>query len=411
MSDLGKVVLAIILTQSWMAHSNPNQFDCDLETIKKFCETLKSKEKTQLRSKSPYKFSNGETMPSVDSISGSTIEFDELGRTNIPWGKMQRLEKLFKQTQKYSQEAIRNGRRMDALSAEEKNLISRIQTMKLSKLQSSRDQEVCKSNFGYAYDPSSHSLIMCPEMAGYPKSSIVWTMGAFIGRGLGSCATSFPKASDTDPKAVMGVISPSKHPFNNLKACLIQGGYPDAPGGIDFNKPEVKAIVDSQISQSFQTKSPSLPESPKTLADALKSEKNLAWAKEVVSDFRECLPEQTNARVDSGIQDWFGSEVVARYLEDQPLQVESTEDHMQPLAVLVDFSCRSPKSAELTQKFHVPLDQRLESAVFSNPRLRRALNCSPKVPAKQVCSIGEAQGTLSPRPQGPPTGDSGKSVR
>jgi hypothetical protein len=362
--------------------------DCDVKTVANFCEKLKSKEKTQLRSRIPHKFSNGESMPSADSISGNTLETYEDGRPNIPWGKMQRLQKLYAQTQKYAQEAVLQGRSYDEISQEEKNLIERIKTMKLSNLQSSEDQEICRSNWGYGYSPRTHTLIMCPEMAGYPSSAIVWSMAAFVGRGLGTCATGVLKWTDSKKKVVFDTIPKEKYPLQNLRSCLLREGYPDSPGGIDFEKPELKNILNAEIGRAHQSRSNDLPQRSEKLTDALKNEENLKWAKGLINEHRECLPEQTNARVDSGIQDWFGSEVTARFLEDHPLNAQTPEDNLQPLAAMVDFTCRSPKAEELTQKFHVPIETRLNSAIFSNERLRRAMNCSPKVPAKGICSSG-----------------------
>lgn len=379
------------------------EVDCDLKTVENFCATLKAKEKTQLRSKIPHRFSNGESMPSVDSITGDTISSYEDGRPNIPWGKMQRLQKIYAQTQKYAEDAILKGRTVDELSSEEKNLIARIKSMKLSDLRSEEEQNICRQNYRFGYSPKNHSLVMCPEMAGYPASGIVWAMAAFMGRGLGTCVTGVTKYTDAKKNLVYDRISESNHPFNlscsssgcqtkedgnSLRNCLMRGGYPDAgPKGIDFSKPELKKIMESEIARSHQAKSPDLPTKTEKLGDALKDEKNIAWAKQLVSDYRECLPEHTNSRVDAGFQDWFGSEVTGRYLEDHPLNAQTPEDNLQPIAAMVDFTCRTPQADELERKFHVPLATRFNSAIFANERLRKAMNCNPKVPAKQICDV------------------------
>ncbi len=366
--------------------------ECNLKTLETFCESLKAKEKTQLRSSIPHKFSNGESMPSADSIHGASIEMHENGETpNIPWGKMQRLQKLYKVTQAYAQEAIRRGRPLSELSSEEKNIIERLKTMKLGDLHTAQDREMCNSGYRFGYNPHSHSLIMCPEMAGYPASGIVWAMAAFMGRGIGTCVTGGLKYVDAKKNVVFDLIPEEKYPLNSLRSCLIKGGFPDAKKNIDFEKPELKAIMGNEITRSHKNKSAALPMNTGELAAALKDEKNIAWAKKTVGDLRECLPEQTNSRVDSGIQDSFGSEVAARYLEDHPLNAVTPEDALQPLAPMVDYICRTPKADELTRKFHVPIETRLNSAIFANARLRKVMNCSPKTPAKQICSIGDSE--------------------
>lgn len=379
------------------------EVDCDLKTVENFCAALKAKEKVQLRSKIPHRFSNGETMPSVDSITGDTLETNQDGRPNIPWGKMQRLQKIYAQTQKYAQDAILKGRTLEELSPEEKNLIERIKSMKLSDLRTDEEQNICRENYRFGYSPKNHTLVMCPEMAGYPASGIVWAMAAFMGRGLGTCVAGATKFTDAKKNVVFDRIPEDSHPFNqsctsagcqakedgnSLRNCLMRGGYPDAGlQGIDFTKPELAKILESEIARSYQAKSPELPNRTAKLSDAVKDEKNLSWAKKLISDYRECMPEHTNSRVDAGFQDWFGSEVAGRYLEDHPLNARTPEDNLQPIAAMVDFTCRTPRADELERKFHVPLPTRFNSAIFANERLRKAMNCSPKVPAKQICDV------------------------
>ena len=390
------MILLTLLTSlaasvSWIANAKADSptVDCDLKTLTNFCESLKAKEKTQLRSKIPYTFSNGESMPSIDSISGQSLETSDSGALNIPWGKMQRLQKLFAQTKKYAQDAILQGRSYDQISNEEKNLIDRIKMVKLSEFRTAEEREVCQSNWRYGFSPRGNALVMCPEMAGYPNSAIVWSMAAFIGRGLGNCVTGAVNYSDPKQKLVADRIPAEKHPFNaSLRSCMIQGGYPDGSDGPDFSKPELAKIVDAEIARSHQIKSPDLPVRTEKLADTLKNEKNVAWARKLITDYRECLPEHTNARVDSGIQDWFGAEVAARYLEDHPLNAQTPEDNLQPVAAMVDCVCRTPQADELTRKFHVATETRLDSAIFANERLRKVMNCNPKVPAKRTCNIG-----------------------
>lgn len=384
--------------------------DCDMKTVEKFCDSLKAKEQTQLRSKIPYTFSNGESMPSVDSITGDTLESYDNGAVKIPWGKMQRLQKIYAETQKYAQEAILQGRKLESLSDEEKNLIQRIKSMKLSDLSDTTDQETCKNNDRFGYSPRSNSLIMCPEMAGYPASGIVWAMAAFMGRGLGTCATGAIKYVDAKKKVVFDLIPVEKHPFNlactsagcapkddgrSLRSCLIQGGYPDTVAVIDFTKPELKKILDAELARAYQMKSPDMPVPSENAADAAKDPKNVNWMKGLVTNLRECMPEQTGSRVDAGIQDWFGSEVAARYIEDHPLNAQTAEDNLQPIAAMVDFKCRTPRADELERKFHVPLQTRFDSAIFANDRLRKAMNCSPKVPAKRTCNVSLPPGTAT----------------
>lgn len=135
-----------------------------------------------------------------------------------------------------------------------------------------------------------------------------------------------------------------------------------------------------RLGLTIPTPAPNLPPTRQCAA--------MVAARKLITDYRECLPEHTNARVDSGIQDWFGAEVAARYLEDHPLNAQTPEDNLQPVAAMVDYVCRTPQADELTRKFHVATETRLDSAIFANERLRKVMNCNPKVPAKRTCNIG-----------------------
>lgn len=85
---------------------------------------------------------------------------------------------------------------------------------------------------------------------------------------------------------------------------------------------------------------------------------------------------------------------------------------LQPVAAMVDFICRTPKADELNRKFHVENETRFTSAIFANERLRKAMNCSPKAPAKRICDIGPR--LESPRhggASGRPSGNSQDTVK
>lgn len=78
----------------------------------------------------------------------------------------------------HAQDAILQGRGYDQLSEEEKNLFERIKTMKLSEFRTAEEREVCRSGSRFGFSPQHHTLVMCPEMAGYPSSAIVLVNGS-----------------------------------------------------------------------------------------------------------------------------------------------------------------------------------------------------------------------------------------
>ena len=171
-----------------------------------------------------------------------------------------------------------------------------------------------------------------------------------------------------------------------LMACLKEAGYPDEIR-FDENNEDVRKFVDTLIPALAQSLEHSLPDKKVAGTQIHKSSANRKYAQDFVIENRECFPLVTNSRLDVGIQDWFASDVTARYLADHPLKGKTPEDSLGPLASIVDFSCRCTNADELTQKYHTDLATRINEGIFSNPRLRQALNCQPSQTTKKTCTV------------------------
>ena len=382
------------------ANDGDTSVECNYEAMEKFCAKMQKTEQTQLRSKSPHKFSNGMQMPSIDSLKGSSIGPDTNG-SPIEWRDMKKLQKLFAETKKYSIEAILQGRSEEQISEEEKNMLSRVKLMTLSDLSHSEDQKMCKEDFYYGYTSRTNSLVMCPGIARYPDSAIVMAMSSFVGRSLGNCVTGFMSIKNPAKKIDIPVISKDKHTFNQfchmggcekakadqgLMNCLRDGGISDGDDPIDYSTKEAQQLVDNHIKVEHQKKNSKLPVAGANRAESLKKSENVEWAKNQISENKYCFPEVTNARMDSGIQDWFGAEVTARYLEDNPLKAKTAEDNLQPLATMIDYICRT-KNDEITRLYQASTESRFNAAIFTNERLRKVMNCSPAKSIKKNCSV------------------------
>lgn len=396
-----QIFTAILLSAAWS--NSGAQLDCNFETVKKFCEKMKEKEKTQLKSKSPHKFSSGEQMVPMDDIENQLIVLRERQENNQPllsYTEHKKFKKVHEKMKKYARESILQGREESELSVFEKSILARLMSMGLSDLTNPIDQSSCLEKGGYAYSPATNNLILCPMMAGYPESALIWAMSAFAGRGIATCSTQI-----YTPK-VMGPNGPHKaakmpalaHPFQDfctesgckpesgLMACLADAGYPNE-AKFDASSDLTKKTVDNLIPALANTPDyqSMIKKGPKD--QMIKNAENREAAKSVILENKGCFPEITNYRVDSGIQDWFGSDVTARYLADHPIQAKTPEDNLEPLASVVDFVCRYPNANEITTKFHAPIETRINGGIFSNPIFRKALNCNPVTSAKKNCTV------------------------
>lgn len=398
--------LSVILFLSF-AQAQQEMIDCNYEqTAKKFCENMKAKEKEQNNDKlSPLQFSNGR-MPSRNALKNSSADFDKRN-PKLTKAEHERLTKLHEEVKKYLAESITKGREEKDLSAEEKNLLARLKMLTVSDFSNPKDEEVCRKNYNYGFDTRSYKLIVCPVMLDYPDSSLVWAMGAFSGRTLASCLTSFdmPDLNVKSGKGTLSRIAPDKHPFNlfchsggcekdkGLVACLKKGNISDSTG-VDLSSSDAQATVDNLIRSGLQDKSMKLPVR-KSEEVALKDPKNIEWSKNMIESHKACYPEITGYRLDSGVQDWFGSEVTARYLQDHPLVINSPEDRLQPMAAIIDYTCRMDKAEEMTRKWHAPNEQRFNSAIFTNKSFREAMNCNPQTSIKENCGLSSRGGVAS----------------
>ena len=111
--------------------------------------------------------------------------------------------------------------------------------------------------------------------------------------------------------------------------------------------------------------------------------------------------------MDSGIQDWFGSEVTAKYLEEHPIKAKTAEDYLEPMATMIDYNCRMDNADDITKKTHAPIETRFNSAIFTNPRLRKAMNCHPQKSIQKNCTVSAQFKVAAPVPTNEQSGSKG----
>lgn len=378
--------------------------DCNYKTIQKFCEKIKATEKTQLNNQSPFQFSSKNAdgsrsqMITKDEIINQGFVLSQRREKRQPLlsnREQNRFQDLWKKTKKYARESILQGRNESDLTANELNLLARIENIKLSDLKNSADSDVCFNNGYYAFVPQTNSVVMCPVMANYPDSALIWNMGAFMGRSLGSCIPRFLKSNYKGKE--YPELTNDTHPFRQkcntsgcqpgggLVNCLKEAGYSDNLN-INTSTKEASSIIDFIIKGSMSSESMNLPKKTGNISEILADNGNREFAKKIMTDNRECYVEATDSRTDAGVQDWFGSDVVSRYLEDNPVRAKATEDYLEPIAAIADFHCRFENADQLNKTTHAPPEVRFEG-IFSNPRLRKAMNCNPSKSVKKNCTV------------------------
>lgn len=377
------------------------QLECNYKTIQKFCDKLKDKEKTQLNNKSPFKFSSGKEMPPKDGIINQMVELNERpDGQKLDYYEHKRFVELHKKMKLYAHESILQGREPSDLTSEEKNLFDRVSSLEISDLKSQADLKVCTDLGYFGYNPSTHKLVVCPVMRGYPDSSLIWAMAAFTGRTLGNCMT---QVQDIKFKKFdMPKIPRDQHPFQKfcshagpggcesgkgLMACLKEGGFSEGTDDIDFSKGPAAEAQNFVLNALVNSKHPNLALKTGSRADLLKNDGNIKASQDLIKSNKHCYKEVSGADLDSGIQDWFGSEVTARYLEDHPIKAKTPEDYLEPMATMIDYNCRMPNADVITRKTHAPVETRFNSAIFTNPRLRKAMNCHPQKSIQKNCTV------------------------
>jgi hypothetical protein len=395
----------VLIFASQFVLANSPQVVCNYETVQEFCKKIENTEKQQLKSKSPFKFSGGGQMITRDSIENERFVLNERQAENKPlleWSEQSKFNKAFDKVKKYARDSILQGREESELSEEEKNMLMRVQTMRVSSLNNPSDRQVCFDGARFGYSPMSHSLVMCPIMAGYSESALVWSMSAFVGRSLSTCPLAL---SDYNMKmngktTHMPPVPREKNPFQQfcstegcrsgggLLKCLKEGGFPDNED-FDLESVEAKKVIDralNHFAQSPKNKMNPLPVLAGKKEDITSNPENQKAIRDYLRTHRSCYPTITNSRIDSGIQDWFGADVAARYLKDHPIDAKVPEDNLEPLAALIDYNCRFPNSEEVTREFHADIKTRFNSAIFTNPALRKALNCQEGPSIRRNCS-------------------------
>lgn len=377
---------------------------CNYKDVQKFCEKVKDP---------GFSFSSKKKFVAASDLEGEAVKSSVLS-----YEQYEHLNKLFVEMKKYATQAILQNRKESELSKEEKELLNRIQNISLSTLKGTEDKVICDKSEYFGYHPQTNHLVVCPIMAGYPDSALIWAMAAFTGRSLGQCMTSSLSGKiDPEKNYQLEKIEKKKHPFqltcigdkcsdsSGLMKCLKENKYTDGNGEESKNETAEKREVTEILTRSYNHPGNKAARDKMKLTEFVSNSAMRNQAQTFLTENKECFPGATNARIDVGIQDWFGSEVLARYLNDgHETIVKKPEDRYEPLAVIIDYECRFKNRDEMNQKYNAPNETRFNGGIFSNSRLRRAIGCeAPEgFPKKRDCAISTKSPEVETSPSLPP---------
>ncbi len=332
-------------------------------------------------------------MPSKAELENQVTEFEKRKR-KLTKEEKEKFTRVFKKAQEYSEQIILDGRSPDELSYEEKGLLSRVQSMKLSDLEQEADQPVCRQEGYLAIVPQTGSIVLCPILFGYSEAALIHATGITIGRALSSCFTTLPKAATKHEP-----IKPSHDPFDlrcdqracspgGLRTCLVDG----AKGAIskvkapDFTTPHAKEFLE-EIAKSMK-------------ADVADAQAKLAPN---VKAYPTCFPAITGDQTDSATGDWFGSGVLARHRESQSKAGGSKEEPIESMALFIDDACRFKKRKNMgPRNGHPDYAVRFNDVAMKNAHLRTQLGCLKDPTATMDCTLSLRKTAAQPSTEGSP---------
>ena len=325
-----------------------------------------------------------------------------------------RQKRLFDYAQEKMKEMIIRGRKESSLTEEERNLIRRIESVKLGTAKKAADMVSCAKETPNAfYFPPTHSVSLCENALRLSDANLVMILGHEIGHAIDPCQSgcdhykadkkmmeeylSSEERSSidnllVDGKSIRDIIKTVKsektdyaldvhgsnnqtlsmidhkvytldnkaipekdYPFNKLKSCLItQEGFDD------INDKDIEAEVRKH--ESYMARKGTQV----TRADKENLKKNLMKLKNCFG-LSEKSSEMPEVMSDVG-----GSYVLSSYLKDNPPKSEA--DAIGSVGMFIEGSCARaplPVGIEILKERHPDSVRRLKSAILNFPGVAR----------------------------------------
>ena len=355
--------------------------------------------------------------------------------------KRKKVEDLFKYAQKKLVSMVHSRLENGADEASVDALLSKVKTVELASDAESSEEPGCSSlsQAPYAfYSSFQHKIILCKMIYDLPVEQALQLIAHELGHSIDNCQAQVPlyqldagnkkkwaevKKACSEPACLAEVreiealwcrpslqnycndaltlhisdeirkqllksrvllsqgkgVVPQKHPFHSVIGCLGSeegGGF--RTGSIRDLKSVVKNVVDYRAAMGRK------PEGEqKLLTHALLSLPECVSLSGVTGTAREALA------------DWFGTEVVGDYLEENKSLFKTPLEKLRPLALMASLYCEQKQRLEkrlrvgtpgsedaqlsddvrLLRQDHPPMVKRGEKILLRNPRIRKAIGC------------------------------------
>lgn len=149
-------------------------------------------------------------------------ERDEFNKTSDVYKSAARQKRLFDYAIASVEESIRNGRPLEALSDEERNLLSRVTNVRIELAEShyAKSEPLCNTKSPQAFfDPLTYKLAICESALTLPDANLVSFLAHEIGHSIDTCESTAPRQDrNFEP------IAMNKHPLYSVRSCLVQTG-------------------------------------------------------------------------------------------------------------------------------------------------------------------------------------------
>lgn len=371
-SALCSSVTALLLGLISLGASNARAEVCSFEKqIKPLCDKISAAEKAG----EPIAIGQSK-LPTSAELESQVADFNAR-KKKLTKAESEKFSDVVAKAKEYSEKVLLSGRSESELSTAEKNLIVRIRSMNFSQIENANDQTVCQDEGYLGWSPQTNSLVLCPILGGLSEAALIHATAMFIGRGLGTCMTSLPKAATKHEP-----IEAKQDPFDlkcdmrtceagGLKTCLVDGsdGKISRPSTPNYSTAHAR---ESLISIAKLNKM-SVTDMEKAIVPSVKS-------------YPTCFPAITGDQSDSAVSEWFGAEVVSSYLDANPSAKDP--DPAGTMAWFVDDACRYHSRKDISKLYgHADHETRFNKVLARNPRFRKMMNCERPAAAPVDCAL------------------------
>ncbi len=228
-----------------------------------------------------------------------------------------RMTSLFEQTKSILLAKIKKGRALEALTPEEKSVVSRIEKITLNHGDSEDviNSEQCSNyHLNAFYRKRSHSINICPAYYAAPDTQIIKVLGHEIGHSLDPCISSMKLRSFSSNHPAMmpqknhiaDPIARQLHPFNGVERCLVSN--------VGIREPNIEdAKISAQLLARYEQLENNLSDEMRAIVEKTTYENSL-------QDMRCDGTFIFNTEVNEAMSDVYGNIALNEYLKSHPLK-------------------------------------------------------------------------------------------